>query len=261
MIVREEADRLLLIRQVDHSMLSGWLAASWGAGPWERPQPYSSCVIAARLHDLIWVPWDEALPRRPDGRPYNFREVPRQVIVPYQQRGIDAVEALDPYAGLLVSLHFSGFYRSQWGWESGQVDAADREAVDQHLEHEEKRQQRIRQALDRDPAGERRLECNYKWLQMWDRISREICAYGFESGFSIDEPALPARVEAGAEEVRLRIRLERGGVCRLDPYPLSVEPYRARIPCVSVPLDDLDSLEDRWLAAGQEAIEVTFLPG
>ena len=126
--MREEGDRLLLIRQVDHSMLSGWLAAMWGAGPWERPQPYSSCVVAARLHDLIWVPWDEALPRRPDGRPYNFREVPRQVIVPYQQRGIDAVEALDPYAGLLVSLHFSGFYRSQWGWESGQVDAADRVA-------------------------------------------------------------------------------------------------------------------------------------
>src|SRR5438105_1168066 len=137
-------------------MLSVWLAASWCAGPWERPQPYSSCVIAARLHDLIWVPWDEALPRRPDGRPYNFREVPRQAILPYQQRGIDAVEALDPYAGLLVSLHFSGFYRSQWGWEFGEVDEADRAMVAEHVRHEDARQRRIRKTLGWDAQAERR---------------------------------------------------------------------------------------------------------
>ena len=96
---------------------------------------------------------------------------------------------------------------------------------------------------------------------MWDRISREICAFGFDSGLAIEEPPLPARVDGYAETLRLHIKLEPGGVCRLHPYPLTVQPYKARIPCVSVPLDDLDSLESRWLAAGEEGLEVTFLPG
>src|SRR5438105_13350642 len=172
-ILREEQDQLVLVRQVDHSMLSGWLAACWGAGPWERPQPYSSCVVGARMHDVIWVTWDESLPCGPDGRPYNFRDVSRRVILPYQERGIDAVEALDPYAGLLTSLHFSGFYHSHWGWQAGSVDEDDREAVDAHVRHELDRQRRIRDRIGIDLVAERRLECNYKWLQMWDRISRD----------------------------------------------------------------------------------------
>ena len=250
----------MLVRQVDHSMLSGWLAACWGAGPWERPQPYSSCVVGARMHDVIWVPWDEALPCGPDGRPYNFRDVSRRVILPYQERGIDAVEALDPYAGLLTSLHFSGFYHSHWGWEAGSVDEDDREAVEAHVRHELDRQRRIRDRIGIDLVAERRLECNYKWLQMWDRISRDLCLFGFESGYSIDEPPVPARVDREAEELRLSIRLEPGNVCRLDPYPLTVQPYTARIPCVRVPLDELGSLQGRWLASGADFIEVTFLP-
>lgn len=257
MILREEGDQLVLVRQVDHSMLSGWLAAAWGAGPWERPEPYQSCVVGARLHDLIWVPWDEALPRRPDGRPYNFFEVARPLIVPYQRRGIDAVEALDAYAGMLASLHFSGFYHSHWGWEPLSVDDQDREVVAEHVDHELDRQRRLRVTLGLDQLGERRLECNYKWLQLWDRISLHICLFGFDSGYEAEYPSVPARVDGG-EKLPLRIRLDPGGICLLDPYPLEVEPYRARIPCLRAPLAELDSLERRWRATGWDAMEVTF---
>ena len=260
MIVREDGDELVMVRQVDHSMLSGRLAAIWGAGPWERPQPYVSCIVGARMHDVIWVPWDESLPCAPDGRPYNFRDVARPVIIPYQQRGIDAVEALDAYAGLLVSLHFSGFYHSHWGWEPTRVDEADQEAVASHVRSELDRQRRIRERIGIDLVAEPRLECNYKWLQLWDRISLHICVFGFDSGYDAEMPALPARVGAEAEQIRLRMSLEPDNVCRLDPYPLTVQPYRASIPCVRAPLDDLGSLESHWLAGGADQIQVTFLP-
>ena len=72
MIVREDGDFLLLVRQADHAFLSGSLAAAWGRAPWVPPEPYHSTVIGARLHDLAWTTFDEALPRRPNGRHYAF---------------------------------------------------------------------------------------------------------------------------------------------------------------------------------------------
>src|SRR2546427_696217 len=77
MIVRRDGDDLLLVRQADHALLSGWLAAAWGAPPWQAPEPRDSTVLGARLHDLAWTSFDEALRRRPDGQPFAFTEVDR----------------------------------------------------------------------------------------------------------------------------------------------------------------------------------------
>src|SRR5438105_3491484 len=138
-----------------------------------------------------------------------------------------------------------------------EVDDQDREVVAEHVDHELDRQRRLRVTLGLDQLGERRLECNYKWLQLWDRISLHICLFGFDSGYEAEYPSVQARVDGG-EKLPLRIRLDHGGICLLDPYPLEVEPYRARIPCLRAPLAELDSLERRWRATGWDAMEVTF---
>ncbi len=267
MIVREEGEQLLLVRQSDHAMLSGWLAAAWGAPPWDVPSPYESVVLGARLHDLAWTPFDEALARRPDGRPYAFLEVSRAVSTQLYLRGLDAVESIDAYAGLLASLHYTGFYHSHWGWlhwnpNSG-LDGEEGQAVDRFVDHELGRQQRLRERLGVGREQDNELKCNYFWLQLWDRISLDVCRHGF-SGFATDYPATPLTADPGAGEARLHVSLEPGGACRLDPYPLRPNPYRARVPCVRLPLSatgDLGDLRRHWLAGGGEAIEVTFLPG
>src|SRR6266536_4060459 len=112
MIVREDGGRLVLVRQTDHALLSGWLAAAWGRPPWTPPLPFDEAVVGARLHALPGARFDEALPLRPDGRPVAFHEVARVVSTRLYGGGIDAVEAIDPYAGRLASLHFSGFFAS-----------------------------------------------------------------------------------------------------------------------------------------------------
>jgi hypothetical protein len=48
-------------------------------------------------------------------------------------------------------------------------------------------------------------------------------------------------------------------VCRLDPYPLRVEPYRARIPCVRIPRAQLPSIKELWAAGGNDTIDITFV--
>jgi uncharacterized protein DUF3891 len=265
-VVREDGDTLVLVRQSDHAMLSGWLAAAWGATPWEAPQPYDSTVVAARLHDLAWTSFDESLPRRPDGRPYAFNEVERAISTRLYIGGVDAVEAIDGYAGLICSLHFSGFLTSHWGWQPlgrpSQLEGEEKQVVDAFLAHELDRQRRLRDRLGVDRAQDRQLMCDYFWLQLWDRISLDICRYGF-NGHAVDYPAVPLGAQPGAPEARLHLELQPGGTCRLDPYPLLGDPFRTRVPAVRVPLDvvrDTAKLRPVWAAGGGETIDVTFRP-
>ena len=267
MIVRQESEHLVLVRQADHGLLSGWLAGAWGEPPWAVPEPYDSTVVGARLHDLAWTFLDEALPCRSDGRPYAFHEVSRSVTTRLYSRGIDAVEAIDEYAGLLTSLHFSGFLTSHWSWPpvASSVDLAtgEREAVTRFLHDESGRQAGLRDRLGVDATLDSQLMCNYFWLQLWDRISLDICRHGF-SGWKADYPSTPVGTDAGAEEVRLHIELLPDGVCTLAPYPLRFNPFRARVPAVRVPRTgpgEHTALIHAWRSGGGDAIEVTFRPG
>jgi hypothetical protein len=264
-IVREEAGELVLVRQTDHALLSGWLAAAWGAPPWAPPRPWESCVAAGRLHDLPWAAFDESLPTRPDGRPYAFFELSRTITTRLYGHGLDAVEAVDPYAGLLASLHFSGFFTSHWDWPPVAVSrppGEEGDAIAAFVEHELARQARLRDRLGVDGVRDRELMCAYVWLQLWDRISLDICRHGF-SGWSGEYPPTPVGPEPDARIARLRIALEPGGVCRLDPYPLLSSPYRARVPAVRVPLPAVASAADlrrAWRAGGADGIDITFVP-
>jgi len=265
-IVRQEGDQLVLVRQADHALLSGWLAAAWGRPPWAAAEPYESAVVGARLHDLAWTAFDEAVPCRPDGRPYAFHEVSRLVTTRLYGRGIDAVEAIDEYAGLLTSLHFTGFLTSHWGWTplALPTDLApqEKEAVDRFLLHEFARQARLRDRLGAGQGVDRQLMCNYFWLQLWDRISLDICRHGF-SGWTGDYPMTPVRTDDDAESVSLHIELRPDGVCRLAPYPLLSNPLRARVPAVRLrapAAGDRVALRSAWRSAHDDAIEVRFSP-
>jgi Protein of unknown function (DUF3891) len=266
-IVRQDGGRLVLVRQTDHALLSGWLAAAWGRPPWTPPRPFDESVVAARLHDLPWARFDETLPLRPDGRPLAFHEVARAVSTELYGRGLDAVEAIDPHAGLLSSLHFSGFFTSHWGWLHGHrppsPEGGEGDAIGRFVARELARQRRLRERLgiDGDDDADRTLMCAYVWLQLWDRISLDICRYGF-GGWSADYPPAPLGPAPGAEVVRLHVELEPGGVCRLDPYPLLPLPFRARVPAVLVPLATAageEELRRAWRAGGADTIDVTFL--
>jgi len=46
--------RLILALQIDHSRVAGYFAAHWGNQKFDRPEPYSSVVLAATEHDIGW---------------------------------------------------------------------------------------------------------------------------------------------------------------------------------------------------------------
>jgi hypothetical protein len=132
------------------------------------------------------------------------------------------------------------------------------EAIRRFVDHEAGRQERLRERLGiLDEARDRELMCGYFWLQLWDRISLDVCRYGFH-GWAGDYPPVPVSAEPDAEVVRLHVELEPGGVCRLDPYPLLPRPYRSRVPAVWAPAGDEAALREAWRAGGADGIDVTF---
>ena len=50
--------RLMLALQIDHSRVAGFFAAHWGNKDFDRPEPYSSVVLAAHEHDIGWWEWE-----------------------------------------------------------------------------------------------------------------------------------------------------------------------------------------------------------
>ena len=242
MVIREAASgEVVLVRQNDHARLSGRLAGLWGREPWHLPEPRHEVALGASLHDLAWAGWDQAALLH-GARPAPFYAVPRTVTAPMYRRGVDAVERIDPFAGLISSLHYSGLFASYWGWEPladvTRMPAAEREAVAALLDHERARQVRLRADLAPDEGA---LERAYKYLQLWDRISLHVCGQGFDQPWEDDYPEI--------EGLRLRIRLEPPDRCLLGPYPLTADPVTEIVPAMVLG------------ASGERGIQVTFTSG
>ena len=74
MIVWERLDCYVLIKQHDHSLISGEFAQYWA----ERPRPLRSTLYAIMEHDVGWksldasVSWNEET-----GKPYSFTNLAR----------------------------------------------------------------------------------------------------------------------------------------------------------------------------------------
>ncbi len=106
MIIQEHGDHLILIRQTDHAVLSGYFARELGHEGFARPEPLESFQLAATEHDNGWNEW-ELQPRIDPVSflPYSFMSLPTQEHIDLYQRGIERIVKVDRYAGLLVSLH------------------------------------------------------------------------------------------------------------------------------------------------------------
>lgn len=268
MIVRQEGAEIVVVRQADHAELSGRLAAAWGQAPWEPVTPFPSAVVGARRHDDAWIAFDEAPELDDHRRPLSFFEVDRLRTSDMYRRGVEALYAIDAYAAVLVSLHFSGFFHSHWGWQPFALPenfpppqaAALRDFVDGELD----RQERLRAELDIDPAeGERRLAANYKWLQLWDRVSLDICRQDATTPWALEYPATPLTSAEDAAEVALQFSMIAPGEYRLAPYPLRLERLRVEIPAVRMrPGDHATDAAflDAWRRASPTYIRANIEP-
>jgi hypothetical protein len=240
MIIQDQGDHLVVIRQTDHAVLSGFLARELGNELFVRPQPAESFRLAATEHDNGWSEW-ELLPRIDPVTflPYSFMSIPTAEHMALYQRGIERVVKADRYAGLLVSLHCAGLYdRTRAtipGFSAKYIKSQEVEQVNDFLQGLRLQQLRLKVDLRADAAvldfsGESWLQINSKRLESLDRLSLYFCIAPMEPA-TID--GVP--VDYKGEEVDWVLQPEADQSVTLEPYPFRRDPLEISVLARRVP--------------------------
>lgn len=248
MIVQERGDQLILIRQTDHALLSGFFAREWGNELFRKPPAFDSFCLAAGEHDNGWREWElepEVDPR--SRQPYTFMSIPTQDHIALYQRGIERVVRADHYAGLLVSLHCSNLYdrtrATMPGYSAKYVKSSETEIANEFVQRLKLQQLRLKvdlraNAATKDFTEDKTLQAALARLDALDRLSLFFCM-GPSENATIE--AVPADNKGGEADLELRID---GNTLCIKPYPFRRSPLNISILAREIPkrmyVDDVD---------------------
>jgi len=239
-ILQQQADPMIVIRQTDHAFLSGFFAREWGNEVFTRPEPFASFCLAAAEHDNGWQEWELAAGVDPKTfLPYTFMTVPTEEHVFLYQRGIERVVKVDLYAGLLVSAHCMDLYdRSRAtmpGYSAKYVKAYEQQVANDFVQRLRLQQARLKLDLRKDPAmqpfvNDHLIKTNSHRLEVLDRLSLYFCLGSAEDA-SID--GVP--VNEGGNEVEWQVRPAGDNEFTIYPYPFRRDPLEFAILARRIP--------------------------
>lgn len=242
-IVQPRTDGLRLVRQHDHALAAGELAHAWRSASGALP---FRLVAAVGLHDLAWRALDDRPSRDPEsGRPHSFDAYPLVPKLRAYSAGIDEMEAVDPWVGLLGSLHYSSFVGEEAAADFLDSERRRRSRLEERLR--ERAAAAARDARSAEPGAEHRpaggggaggarspdpgprARRHLRWLKFFDGLSLRLCLAPPE----VPDAELPAWLDRGTplsppegDEVALRWRdggrLELGGAPLAGPVALEV---------------------------------------
>jgi len=249
MIIQERGDHLILIRQTDHAVLSGYFARELGNEKFARSEPEESVRLAATEHDNGWNEWELQPHIDPvTFLPFTFMSLPTQQHMDLYQRGIERVVKVDRYAGLLVSMHCAGLYdktrATMPGFSAKYVKSQEAPLVTDFVQRLRLQQLRLKVDLRADPAtnnfaDEKWLQANAQRLEALDRLSLYFCLGPMEAA-TID--AVPSNYNGG--EVDWDLQPEENNAATLEPYPFRRDPLEISILARRIPkrryADDLE---------------------
>jgi hypothetical protein len=166
----------------------------------------------------------------------------------FYRAGIDRVLGLSPYAGLLTVMHLAGLYQMRFGTDRqmpARTLSSDEERVQRQMLGELQNQ---KESLCRQLPGQgvpaawledRRLWCNYKLLQVFDRLSLYFC-------MAPPRPAMlgPAPLDAEDGEVELTLRPVEPQRVAITPYPFDRDPLPLAVTAHVAPDRDYDGDEN-----------------
>lgn len=278
MFVADGPEGVRLVTQPDHADLSGQIARHWGNEMFEKPEPYSPMIIAAENHDYGWRRYDLTPHIHDDkSKPIDFRELASDEWTDFYGSGVETTTDIDPYAGLLVSLHASGLRRQGYGLRSGIPDMHNDPDYASFVEEQEQFQEVILNRLqdtDRfapyateteqeflneihetgEYSGRCRTWCNYQLLQLFDLLSIYFCDN------ALDETTIgPATVAYDAEDTELTLTPVDETNVRIDPYPFDSSPLTLSTTGRYVPntFESQEELTDLYYESDPKTLEFT----
>jgi hypothetical protein len=261
MIITRRRNSLFLVTQNDHGRLAGELCECWGNEQFASPSPAESMRLAAAMHDEGWRGADDE-PRfnAQAARPLHFLEIGQDEHIAFYRRGVEAAVDLEPYAGLLVSMHWTGLYRSRWGLQGDYVfirnDTSLAQLQSEVIAAEERRWIDLKRPLVegvRRSDFETGLWHNYELLQTFDVMSLYVCSCVLEPAANGDAPVAvistlktidrqpgPRAIEsvprrAAGERTDVVLTAIEPGVVAVDPYPFNTDRFRVGVRALAIP--------------------------
>lgn len=261
MICRREADGWLLITQPAHAWLAGSLAEAWGSAALPRPEPSDAVVLATRLHDIGWLPWDAAPRLGDNGQPIGFLQTTLAETIPMWQRGVAQVQLIDPAAALLISLHASTIYRRRL--ERGLDPPAEQAQIAALLAEQAAWRAAQLDALPASGGGplltETALQRAYRWLRACDLLTLVALSDAFAASGEI--PDVPGAAPEAL--VTLRYARIRPFVIQLAPYPFATPGLQRSLPArrlSGITFADEAAYHQALAAATWQQLTITYEP-
>ncbi len=180
MVLREAADGLYLVTQLDHARLAGELARRWNCTrlPAVADREFLEAVGG---HDSGWEPLDRQPTFGDNGRPVSFLEWPLTSAVDAWRRSIEAARSLGPRAAEVVTRHFCLLGRMALPRE---LPADQRQALEGFL------------AEHQSPAFDAALDNWLRLLQLCDLLSLHLITGGKMNTTLLRRYGIDVRFEA-----------------------------------------------------------------
>lgn len=285
MLVTRRDENLVLVDQNEHGRLAGEFTLRWGNSDFDAPTRRENVQLGTARHDDGWREADdEPLFNSEAQRPLHFLEIPLEDHMPLYQRGVDRIYEEDAYAGLLVSMHWTGLYRNRWGMQEGGVGIKPTttpldEIREKHVAEEEQRWADTKKSLIKSSIRsdfEASLWYHYDLLQVWDLFSLYAALGDINPAdtpavplastlMSIDQNPGPRMIQlapsaVGGRRTDLTLTPVKPGVVTVDPFPFDNEVV-ATLAARSIPdraYRDQADLDTALAAAEKVELECRF---
>ncbi len=243
--------RLRLVEQHEHGLISGELARLWIVGAQGGGLP-ETVVLATALHDLGWRSLDAHPRLDPDtGLPHDFITFPLVEKYRAAAEGIDRVAELHPYAGVLVSLHYS-----ELGKENAPVE---------FLENEKERRFELLDLLGEEAPSGGRIRDDLAHLQLLDHLSLFLCLASPEA----ENGTVPRWLSGEAFQPvdgygALRARWTDSETVQVIPFPFRADPLAVEVPvrhATGAPFTSQAELDTAMALGGDDTLVVELTSG
>ncbi len=235
-----DESRLILALQIDHSRVAGYFAAHWGNQDFDRPEPYSSVVLAAGEHDIGWWEWEMKPSTLNDkGLPLDYHDGSLkylgQLRLDFYKNAVDRVLPRDPYAALLMAMHGVALMNSGYGRYAYPPDRTSDSRVKAYVDDQEGLRARLTRQLRQSEqfrlyASDERIWTNYEYMEVFDQLAQYVCnRYPLNSKARKNGPSdtlndIGIPTKHAREAVKMHVDAVAANKAVLRPYPFDIDP-------------------------------------